>query len=110
MENIEKIRELFENEDLIKEMVMIGEPEDLQKWFFDHGAELSLDEVNKLKEEINKLKREVLNEDNLSGDGELFEDDLEAISGGGMFDTFRKYVKKMREGAEEILRRLKGED
>ncbi|MBE5837540.1 hypothetical protein [Butyrivibrio sp.] len=82
----EKIKEMLENEDLLKEVLAIEKPEDAQNWFSDHEVELTIDEIKAIGKLLSQiLKGEVTtNELQRIADGELGEDELEAVAGGKM--------------------------
>ena len=73
-ERDEKLKEIFSDEKLVKEVFAIEAPEDARDWFEEHGVELSLDEIRAMGEAIKKA----------ANGEELGEDDLEDVTGGSL--------------------------
>lgn len=88
-ERAEKLKEIFEDKELAKELLSIEEAEDAQKWFSDHGAELTMDEVKSLGNLFAKIADGEITEEQLraaaGSDGELSEEELENVAGGIIF-------------------------
>ncbi|MBE5837542.1 hypothetical protein [Butyrivibrio sp.] len=96
-DNAQKLVEIFKDEELVKEVVMIENAEKAQQWFSKHGVELTMDDIGQMAEKLNKAKRGQQEGDEISEDGELFEDDLEAVAGGaggisGFLDAFTQVM------------------
>ncbi|MBE5837541.1 hypothetical protein [Butyrivibrio sp.] len=83
-DTIEKMKEIFENETLLKEMFSNEKPEDAQNWLSEHGVELSLDQIKALGDILKKVASGEITKEQLesAANGELSEDDLEEVSGG----------------------------
>ncbi|MBE5837539.1 hypothetical protein [Butyrivibrio sp.] len=79
---IERIKELFSDEAMVKEVLSIAEPEKAQEWFSDHGIEFTLDEIKDMGEMINKVQKGEIKAGYLAVNDELSEDDLENVAGG----------------------------
>ena len=82
--NVEKMKELFSDEKLVREVLTIEKAEDAQAWFSDHGVELTLDEVNELGVVLNKIASGEVTEEQLkrAADGEMSEEELTQVAGG----------------------------
>lgn len=82
--NIEKMKELFADEKLAKEVLAIENAEDAQEWFSDHGVELTMAEVNGLAAVLNRIASGELTEEQLkqAASGELSEEELTGVAGG----------------------------
>ena len=91
--NIEKMQELFSNEELAKEILNIEKAEDAQAWFSDHGVELTMDELNAFASVLNKIGSGELTEEQLkrAADGEMNEEELAQIAGGADIDGVTIY-------------------
>lgn len=74
----EKWNEVFANEELTKKIVVLS-PEDAQKVLAENGYEFSMDEMMEAAKAIN----EVLAKVKAGETGELSEDDLDDVTGGG---------------------------
>ena len=78
---LEKLDELLKNEDFVKELAPTTSIAEAQAVFSAHGLELTADEVKAISQQcagcIKKLEE---------NDGELSEDDLEQIAGGGFWE------------------------
>lgn len=95
-ERIEKINEIFANEELINAMLSIEQLEEAQKWFSDHGVEISPDELQELGDKLDKF---------IKGEQdkgcELSEEEMESISGGfiyipGSEEEYKKIVEWLK--------------
>lgn len=73
MDRNEKLLEIFENEEFKAAAEGIASAEELRELFAKHGLELTLDEINDLFARAAKCMKE----------GELDEEDLEDVAGGG---------------------------
>ena len=72
----ERIKEVFSDEEFVKELFSKETPEEAQELLADKGIELSIDEICKVREMlINKLS-------SMQSGEELTDDDLEGVSGG----------------------------
>lgn len=82
--NVEKMKELFSDEKLVREVLTIEKAEDAQAWFSDHGVELTLDKVNELGVVLNKIASGEVTEEQLkrAADGEMSEEELTQVAGG----------------------------
>ena len=67
---------VFENEELIMKVVPM-QPEEAQKVLAENGFEFTIDEILEAGKELYALR------ESLNNGGELSEDDLEAVAGGG---------------------------
>ena len=70
--NIEKTTEIFNSEDFVKKMEEVPTPEELTEFMNTQGADITKDELC----EISKIFAE-------RSSGEITEDELENVSGGG---------------------------
>lgn len=70
--NEQQIKEIFSDEAFVNSILEMETPQDVQKALSEKGLDLSL-------EEINTIKNTLINNDN---EGELSEDDLENVAGG----------------------------
>lgn len=103
MEINDKLRELLGSEAFAKEAESARTAEDIQTVLNRHGIKMTIGEVIELGEKINRLM--------VSGENrELSEDDLEDVSGGGLWDWikswFNKLAKKNTDDINDILSRL----
>ena len=73
--NNTKLSALLENKNFVVEMMSKETPEDVQKFFLDHGVEMTIDEIN----EIGKALADI---ENGTATDELSEDSLENVAGG----------------------------
>ena len=71
----EKMQELLSNEAFVKKAINLS-PEDAQKLFVENGCDISVEEIKKIGEEINNIVIQMNN-------GELDEEALENVAGGG---------------------------
>lgn len=71
----EKWNEVFRNEELAKKVVALS-PEEAQKILSENGFDFTLDEILEAGKEINELLAKYKN-------GEISEEDLAEVSGGG---------------------------
>lgn len=74
----EKWNAVFANEELTKKIVVLS-PEDAQKVLAENGYEFSMDEIMEAGKTINEMLAKI----RAGQTGELSEDDLEDVSGGG---------------------------
>ena len=82
--NVEKMQELFSNEELAKEILNIEKAEDAQAWFSAHGVELTMDELKAFADVFNKILSGEVTEEQLEriAGGELSEEELAQVAGG----------------------------
>jgi predicted ribosomally synthesized peptide with nif11-like leader len=66
----EQIQKIFSDEAFVAALLEMETPEDVQKAIADKGLELSLEDINTIKNSLS------------SEEGELSEDDLENVAGG----------------------------
>ena len=74
----EKWNTVFADENLAKKIIVLS-PEDAQKVLAENGYEFSMDEIMKAGKAINEMMVKI----KAGQTGELSEDDLEDVSGGG---------------------------
>ena len=74
--NEERIKEIFSDEAFVEELLSTHEPEKIQALLEDKDIEMSIAEIEKLKEMVIKKM------ENPDADLELSDDDLEDVSGG----------------------------
>ena len=72
----ERIKELFADEAFVKQLLEQEEAEQVQELLRDKEVELSVEEINQLKDMVAKMASGEINPDELS------EDDLESVAGG----------------------------
>ena len=82
----EKMQELMKNEEFVKKLITIENPEDVQVYFEDNGLEMTLDEVKELGTMLGKVVKGEVTAEQLekSADGELSEDELKNVAGGSL--------------------------
>ena len=85
--NQEKLRAAFADEAFVKELFALEEPEDVQKKLAERGIEMSLDEIKAIPQAFAAAQKQ-------EGGGELSEDDLENVAGGGMLADIWEYAKE----------------
>ena len=73
-----RIKEVFSDEAFVVEMLGLENPEDVQALLKTKGIELDLEEICKFGEILDKKLNAMAAED-----GEISEDDLEDVAGGG---------------------------
>ena len=80
------LKEIFENEELAKEVLSIEQPEDAQEWFNEHDVDITLEEVKELGSLISKISSGEISKDMLdkASSGEMTEDELENVAGGAL--------------------------
>ena len=71
------IKELLANEEVAKEFFSKESPEEAQAFLKEKGVEVSLDEMKELGAALEKTQ-----------DGELGDEDLENVAGGGVIQDF----------------------
>ena len=74
--NEERIKEIFSDEAFVEELLSTHEPEKIQALLEDKDIEMSIAEIEKLKEMVIKKM------ENPDADLELSDDDLEDVAGG----------------------------
>ncbi len=98
-ERNEKLKEIFANEELVSEMLSTEKLEDAQKWFSDHGVEISTDELQELGDKLDKFIKGEQDKDY-----ELSEEEMESISGGFVYiPGSEENYKKVIEWLKKIL-------
>ena len=93
-EKTEQIRAVMADEAFVKSCIEAENEEAVQKLFADKGIEMSLTEIELMKEMVGavaegKVSGEQL--EKLANGGELSEDELEQAAGGGLKDFFGEY-------------------
>lgn len=74
MNNIEKIKEVMNNDEFVTRIVKLDDPELVQKAFSEQGIDFTLEQINQIAESVLS---------NYSYEnGELPEEALDAVSGG----------------------------
>ena len=71
--NEEKIREVFSDEKFVKSLMELETPEEVQKALAEKDIDLSVEDIKKIAELLQK-----------KADGELSDDELESVAGGGI--------------------------
>lgn len=82
--NTEKIKNLFNNEDFVKELMNKNSAEEAQEFFEENGVQVALDDVKELGSVLEKIvKGEAAAADlERAANGELSEEDLANVAGG----------------------------
>jgi len=70
--NEQKIKEIFADEAFVSSILEMETPEEVQKALADKGLDLSVDEINTIKESLS------------AEEGELSDEQLEDVSGGSI--------------------------
>ena len=70
-----KLKEVMADKNFAEKLLSLEEPEDVKKALEEKGVSLTLDEIRQMAEDA-------IRED--EGDGELFEDELGMVAGGGL--------------------------
>ena len=78
----------LENQEFIDKFLAAESAEEVQTLFREQGVELSLEDVEKIGQEIREAYRSQM------GEGELSDDAMEQVAGGGMGDWLLKTVGK----------------
>ena len=78
----EKLTEIFSNKEFVKSFFEPKNEEEVQKVLKEKGIDLSLQEIQKMREMLIQKKN-----------GELSDEELEAVSGGGFGDSFLKCLQ-----------------
>lgn len=91
-----KWTEILSNEELVKKMAEINEPEKFQEFFKSNGYDFSLEEINALGEELAAQYSEL-------SKGELNENDLEDVAGGTII-TPGKMIRGIAAAAKNLSR------
>ncbi len=72
--NEQKIKELFSDEQFVKELFALETPEEVQAVLVDNDIEISVEDILKIKELLTKKES-----------GELSDEELEQVAGGSLF-------------------------
>ena len=75
MENKEKLQQLMQDEEFLKKILVLETPEEVQGAFKENGVDISIEDLEKIKELIKKSMNE---------NYELTEEELEEIIGGSV--------------------------
>ena len=78
----EKLTEIFSDKEFVKSFFEPKNEEEVQKVLKEKGINLSLQEIQKIREILIQKKN-----------GELSDEELEAVSGGGFGDSFLKCLQ-----------------
>ena len=78
----EKLTEIFSDKEFVKSFFEPKNEEEVQKVLKEKGIDLSLQEIQKIREILIQKKN-----------GELSDEELEAVSGGGFGDSFLKCLQ-----------------
>ncbi len=73
MENKEKLQQLMQDEEFLKEILVLETAEEVQQAFKEKDVDISIEDLKKIKELIKK---------SINEDYELTEEELEEITGG----------------------------
>lgn len=74
----EKLTEIFSNKEFVKSFFEPKNEEEVQKVLKEKGIDLSLQEIQKMREMLIQKKN-----------GELSDEELEAVSGGGLLEWLK---------------------
>jgi len=69
-----KLKEVMADKTFAGKLLSLEEPEDVKKALEEKGVSLTLDEIRQMAEDAIRADE---------GDGELFEDELDMVAGGG---------------------------
>ena len=69
-----KLKEVMADKTFAEKLLSLEEPEDVKKALEEKGVSLTLDEIRQMAEDAIRADE---------GDGELFEDELDMVAGGG---------------------------
>ena len=83
-EQLEKLGNLFNNEDFCKQFVACENKETAAKLFADNGFALTMEQVEALMTQLKAIGRKLVD-----NDGQLTEADLEMIAGGSTEDALK---------------------
>lgn len=78
----EKLTEIFSDKEFVKSFFEPKNEEEVQKVLKEKGIDLSLQEIQKIREILIQKKN-----------GELSDEELEAVSGGGFGDTLLEWLQ-----------------
>ena len=81
-ERIEKLGALLANEDFCQKFIACTTKQEAYKLFADNGSDLTEEEINGLALQLKALTQKLI-----ENDGELSEEDLEQIAGGGTVEV-----------------------
>ncbi len=80
MENKEKLQQLMQDEEFLKEILVLKTVEEVQQAFKEKGADISIEDLERIRELITKI---------IENNYELTEEELEKICGGnGLLEDF----------------------
>lgn len=90
MENMNKLKELLQDESFATKLFNLDDPKDIQKLLSDNGVELSIEEIEQTKDFVQRYNDSKLTEAEkkavdayLENDGDALSDEqLEAVNGG----------------------------
>lgn len=82
--DLEKLKEVMQDEDFVKEILSRENPEEVQKLLEDKGISMSTAEIRQTAEIIEKVSSGEMTKEDLENraNGELSDDDLEEVAGG----------------------------
>lgn len=82
----EKLKELFSDEEFVKELLAMEEPEQVQNALEDKGISVTTDEIQKVGELLRKVNSGEISQETLeaAASGELSEEELEEVAGGSI--------------------------
>ena len=79
MENKEKLQQLMQDEEFLKEIMVLETVEEVQQAFKEKGADISIEDLDRIRELITKI---------IESNYELTEEELEKVCGGGYLEDF----------------------
>ena len=90
--NMEKMKEVFSDEEFVKSLFELETPEEVQAALKEKEIELSTDEICQMRDFLSRYQEGTLTEEEKKavelagkyGEGELSEEELENVSGGGV--------------------------
>ena len=99
MMNTEKIEQLMNSTEFMQKVDMVDSLEAMQDLFTQYGVNLTLDEL-----------KQMVATTSVDASGELSEDDLDGVAGGGILDWIKKLhawlSKKNTDDINDILSKL----
>lgn len=88
---LSKVKEVFSDQEFVKSLFELDNPEDVQKALSEKDIDLSLDEINQTKELLDRYENNELTDEEKkafeyanNADEELDEDELENVTGGSV--------------------------